>query len=729
MATKLTNWTARTAVKIMSFLLILALVFIIMHSMLSFGIESAKTGVSANVIFADISTNQYFYELNMGTAYYNASRYLYYRSEESILAGEHIEWYEDAVTVELRAPGLNISYLNTDKITGKNPGWRAAEERNVIEWQLSEFRACEEYLISTEGFLYYMSTGSGQNEAEENQEPDRAFENYVFSNVAVAEEEQAKDFFRLQPVYIIADAGSQPVASIVSDSGSIRIMSFYDMGSYDDNTVVYVAFSSDAVDAKNSVYSHTQYVYRHNITLIAVSTLLIIILVVVLLLGAGRTHDGDGSRVKLLWIDKPFLDISLAFVAGWTALAVYLFYLLFNAMWYNNNTTSMNSAFAAFSVISVSPFLLWLISFAKRVKSGRFWRHTLIYFIPSRFVRFLKSLWVGFPLTAKVFLIAFASFCIMLFVGMMGAASASISVAPLLIALPVCTVVVAYFLLRYARRLQALVSGAQRASSGNYDTEISAGGGELGSIASSIASISAGINNAVESRMKSERLKTELITNVSHDIRTPLTSVITYADLLKHEGLDNAKAPEYLDILIQKSQRLKVLTDELFEAAKAATGNIDVKIEDLDIVSLINQVLGELDGSIKASGLEMRVNLPDRLLVRADGKLMWRVMENLLSNVFKYSLPSSRVYLSAGSYDDARAYIDLKNISATELNIDPVDLTERFKRGDASRADGGSGLGLSIVQSFMAAQGGNLEIAIDGDLFKASVHLHTKSQI
>jgi len=284
-------------------------------------------------------------------------------------------------------------------------------------------------------------------------------------------------------------------------------------------------------------------------------------------------------------------------------------------------------------------------------------------------------------------------------------------------------VLTAFLLLRYARRIYMLEHGARSVSAESGDAPIFAGGGELGSIADSINSISSGINTAVEQRMKSERLKTELITNVSHDIRTPLTSIITYADLLKQEGLDNEKAPEYLDILVQKSQRLKTLTEELFEASKAATGNIDVHITELDIVSLINQVLGELDGAVKSSGLDFRLKLPEHELVRADGKLMWRVMDNLLSNVFKYSLPGSRVYLDVEKSENSYIRIDVKNISARELNVDPGELTERFKRGDDSRVDGGSGLGLSIVQSFVSAQGGRFAISIDGDLFKATVHL------
>jgi len=322
-------------------------------------------------------------------------------------------------------------------------------------------------------------------------------------------------------------------------------------------------------------------------------------------------------------------------------------------------------------------------------------------------------------LTLKVLLISLIAFLLMLFVDAVGYRGFAIAfLVSVLIA-----GAVAFLLLRYARRIYKLESGAQKASEGEYETLIEAGGDELGRIAGSINSISAGINTAVEQRMKSERLKTELITNVSHDIRTPLTSIITYTDLLKSEGLDCERAPEYLDVLVQKSMRLKTLIDELFEAAKAATGNIEVYLTELDIVSLVNQVLGELDSAVISSGLDLRVNMPDRLITRADGRLMQRVVENLLTNVFKYSLPGSRVYLDVYAPDKARVLLALKNISAAELNFDPSELTERFKRGDNSRTDGGSGLGLSIVQSFMDAQGGRFTVSIDGDLFKATVEL------
>jgi len=218
-------------------------------------------------------------------------------------------------------------------------------------------------------------------------------------------------------------------------------------------------------------------------------------------------------------------------------------------------------------------------------------------------------------------------------------------------------------------------------------------------------------------------MKAELVTNVSHDLKTPLTSIITYIDLLKTEGLASDNAPKYLDVLDKKSQRLKVLTEDLFEAAKAASGNVSIKREELDVGSLLTQGLAELSDRIEDSGLDFRLNIPeDKLSVQADGKLLWRAIENIISNVLKYALVGSRVYIDA----TARAnHVNLifKNISATPLNIEPEELVERFKRGDESRSTEGSGLGLAIAKSLVELQGGTFTIDIDGDLFKVTIAL------
>ncbi len=224
-------------------------------------------------------------------------------------------------------------------------------------------------------------------------------------------------------------------------------------------------------------------------------------------------------------------------------------------------------------------------------------------------------------------------------------------------------------------------------------------------------------------------MKAELITNVSHDLKTPLTSIITYVDLLKNEGLQSENAGKYLGIIDSKSQRLKSLTEDLFEAAKATSGNIAVNFEKLNVASLISQGLGELSDKIETSGLIFRTNFPaENVYVNADGRLLWRVIENLLSNVFKYALPNSRVYIDVIQTDET-VKIVVKNISAYELNVNADELMERFKRGDASRHSEGSGLGLSIAKSLTELQNGSFTLNIDGDLFKATIELPAVSQL
>ncbi len=248
------------------------------------------------------------------------------------------------------------------------------------------------------------------------------------------------------------------------------------------------------------------------------------------------------------------------------------------------------------------------------------------------------------------------------------------------------------------------------------------GKGEFAGLADNINSITDGLKKAVASELKSERLKTELITNVSHDIRTPLTSIITYVDLLKQEK-DPERIEEYIDVLDQKAKRLKVLTDDLFDAAKASSGNIPVTFERIDIVSLITQGLGEVNDKIEALNLDIKLRYPeDKVYITADGKLLWRSIENLLSNIFKYALRESRVYIDI---EDAgnEILLTFKNISAYELNITAEELMERFKRGDESRSSQGSGLGLSIAKSLIEIQKGKFTIQIDGDLFKAVISM------
>lgn len=236
-----------------------------------------------------------------------------------------------------------------------------------------------------------------------------------------------------------------------------------------------------------------------------------------------------------------------------------------------------------------------------------------------------------------------------------------------------------------------------------------------------INKVSDGIALAVEERMKSERFKTELITNVSHDIKTPLTSIINYVDLIKKEEIQDEKLLEYVDVLDRQSARLKKLIEDLMEASKASTGNLTVNLEECDIEVLLTQVIGEFEERLEKNQLEVVVDKPDHpVKMMADGRHMWRVLDNLLNNACKYSLPGSRVYVSLKQGAN-EVVITFKNISKSALNIPSDELMERFVRGDSSRNTEGSGLGLSIAQSLTELMKGSMKLDIDGDLFKVTL--------
>lgn len=235
--------------------------------------------------------------------------------------------------------------------------------------------------------------------------------------------------------------------------------------------------------------------------------------------------------------------------------------------------------------------------------------------------------------------------------------------------------------------------------------------------------ISNGFENAIQERMKSERMKVELITNVSHDIKTPLTSIINYVDLLKKEKINNEQAKEYIEILDSKSQRLKKLTEDLVEASKVSTGNISLKLEKINVVELIKQATGEFEDKFKKRGLETIINVDENEInIMADSRYMYRVIENLFSNVSKYALENSRVYIDIKENSSMNnVIIEVKNISKDKLNISAEELMQRFVRGDKSRTTEGSGLGISIAQNLTELQKGKFELKLDGDLFKVKL--------
>lgn len=289
--------------------------------------------------------------------------------------------------------------------------------------------------------------------------------------------------------------------------------------------------------------------------------------------------------------------------------------------------------------------------------------------------------------------------------------------------IPVYQGFVLWCLCRWSRQWKAIRAGTAEIVGGNPETKIDTTGmyRDLREHAEQLNDLGAAVSAAVDQRMQSERFKAELITNVSHDLKTPLTSIINYVDLLKKEPLDNPKALEYLEVLDRKSQRLKKLTEDLVEASKASTGSLPVNLERLGIVQFVGQALGEYEERFQAHNLTAVPTLPqDELFIWADGRHLWRVIDNLFSNCCKYALEGTRIYLDVTRWE-GMVTLSVKNISRQQLNIPPERLMERFVRGEESRTTEGSGLGLSIARSLTELQGGTFRLDIDGDLFKAAV--------
>ncbi len=269
-----------------------------------------------------------------------------------------------------------------------------------------------------------------------------------------------------------------------------------------------------------------------------------------------------------------------------------------------------------------------------------------------------------------------------------------------------------------------LLHATNEIAKGNLNVTITEDLGVFEPFKPQVIRIQNGFKNAVEEETKSQRMKAELITNVSHDLKTPLTAIITYINLLKDENITEQQRREYLDTLERKSLRLKVLIEDLFEVSKANSQNITLNIMDVDIMNLVKQVSFEMSDKLAASNLDVRMNLSDeKIILPLDSQKTYRVYENLLGNIAKYALPGTRVYINGFRIDDT-VIITMKNISAQEITVDTAELTERFVRGDASRNTEGSGLGLAIAKSFMELQGGELSLEVDGDLFKAATIWH-----
>ncbi len=365
---------------------------------------------------------------------------------------------------------------------------------------------------------------------------------------------------------------------------------------------------------------------------------------------------------------------------------------------------------------------VWGVTTIKRIKAKTFWKSFLSYkiinWLYKKINKYRKEISQKTPAIKKVFWYYWGFVFISVIAGcLLGSVLA-------IIGLLLFWIWIFYRIRKYIRNQEEIKEALEKIYRGNNDiylddTELE---GILKEMAIYINDIAGGFSNAIEESLKSERLKTELITNVSHDIKTPLTSIINYVDLLKKEEIQDEKVKEYIDILDRKSQRLKKLTEDLVEASKVSSGNVQLNIEEIKLKELINQSMGEFKDRFEEKNLKIETNMPkEEIRIKADNRYLYRVIENVFSNVTKYALENSRVYIDMKKEEKDKIEMSIKNISKERLNISSEELMQRFVRGDKSRYTEGSGLGLSIAKSLTELQGGKFDIYIDGDLFKVVI--------
>ena len=365
-----------------------------------------------------------------------------------------------------------------------------------------------------------------------------------------------------------------------------------------------------------------------------------------------------------------------------------------------------------YGVFTLGCFFMGYVSLIKRIKGRNLWKNSLLRVI----VRFIYKIYDNRKKTTKTVLLLCGFFLVQ------GIAVLFRNGVTMLLVL-LADVGVFYVVLNGLLLKEKLKKCIEEIALGNMEYQIPLQGlrGENLKLAEMINGIANGFHMAVEEAMKNERLKTDLITNVSHDIKTPLTSIINYVAILKQSDIADPKIQGYLDILEAKAQRLKTLTEDVVEASKVSSGNISLEYMDVDLVEMIQQTEGEMAEKFEARNLKMIVNLPaEPAVVHVDGRRMWRVLENIFGNAAKYAMPGTRVYADLKLEEDT-VDLSLKNVSEHQLNISADELTERFIRGDLSRSSEGSGLGLSIAQSLTTMQGGTFNLYLDGDLFRVNI--------
>ena len=447
---------------------------------------------------------------------------------------------------------------------------------------------------------------------------------------------------------------------------------------------------------------------------------------------AGRRPEDE--EIHLNGFDRWYTEIAAGAVIGiWLAGTIISGTLIANSsLGYSHAVVTVIVTCLICGTYTMAWFLIGYLSLVRRIKAGTLWKNSLIRKVlkwigkcSGKLVDFARAFSRNTAEKIKVLLVGGAFLFLQFLIIGCGFTGAGV----FLIILLIVDAAAVIFIIRKADGLDLIMDGLKKISDGELQYKIKTDTltGKQKVMAEYINNIGSGLDAAVENSLKKERMQTELITNVSHDLKTPLTSIINYVDLMKRENPTDPKIQEYLRILDEKSQRLKVLTEDVVEASKASTGNIKLEMNDIDFVEMVQQVIGEFEEKFQEKNLTMMVHFTDEpSIIYADGQRMWRVLENVFGNVVKYAMEGTRVYAEI-SNRNKKVTFSLKNISAQPLNISADELTERFIRGDVARNTEGSGLGLSIAKSLTELQGGEFKLYLDGDLFKVMITFVAKN--
>ncbi|NSD28563.1 HAMP domain-containing histidine kinase [Blautia wexlerae] len=447
---------------------------------------------------------------------------------------------------------------------------------------------------------------------------------------------------------------------------------------------------------------------------------------------AGRKPKDE--EIHLNGFDRWYTEIAAGAVIGiWLAGTIISGTLIANSsLGYSHAVVTVIVTCLICGTYTMAWFLIGYLSLVRRIKAGTLWKNSLIRTVlkwigkcSGKLSDFARAFSRNTAEKIKVLLVGGAFLFLQFLIIGCGFTGAGV----FLIILLIVDAAAVIFIIRKADGLDLIMDGLKKISDGELQYKIKTDTltGKQKVMAEYINNIGSGLDAAVENSLKKERMQTELITNVSHDLKTPLTSIINYVDLMKRENPTDPKIQEYLRILDEKSQRLKVLTEDVVEASKASTGNIKLEMNDIDFVEMVQQVIGEFEEKFQEKNLTMMVHFTDEpSIIYADGQRMWRVLENVFGNVVKYAMEGTRVYAEI-SNRNKKVTFSLKNISAQPLNISADELTERFIRGDVARNTEGSGLGLSIAKSLTELQGGEFKLYLDGDLFKVMITFAAKN--